>query len=140
VWNGHNFAITEADQPFAQPLLRFIVRQPRRSLPRRRQTRRKFIQPINPRDFFDQIDFAFYFRAPRWLRAFPGRQNRAQLSAILVHAQRRKTQRQQNGLNLAVRNVRTHHAQSFRARNRDFLRRALSRINIHYPGQQFAAR
>src|SRR6266481_4164282 len=56
--NGQNFAIAETDQAFAQACVRFVVRKPRRAVPCRGQTRREFIQAVNARDFFDQINFA----------------------------------------------------------------------------------
>src|SRR5256885_12695478 len=86
--NGQNFAIAETDQAFAQACFRFVVRKPRRALPCRGQTRREFIQAVNARDFFDQINFTLDFGAPGWRRRFPRREERAFRAAALVDANR----------------------------------------------------
>ena len=71
VRNREDFAVAEADQTFANALLGFEFRQTLRALAGGGQAWRKFIETVDARDFFDQVDFAFDFGAPTWLRAFP---------------------------------------------------------------------
>src|SRR5438477_13170136 len=82
--NRQNFMVAEADEPLAQPRFRFVMREARGALPCCRKPRRKFIKAVNARDFFDQVNFALNFGAPRRLRAFPGGENRAFRAAILI--------------------------------------------------------
>ena len=88
VWNGDNFAVAQADQPFAQARFGFVMRQARRALSRRGQARRKFIEAVDANNFLDQINLARHLGAPGRLRAFPGGQNRAGCAAILINAHR----------------------------------------------------
>ena len=64
VRDGENFAIAEADEPFAQTRFRFVVRKASGTLARGGQARRKFVEAVDARDFFDEIDFARHFGAP----------------------------------------------------------------------------
>jgi len=64
VRDSYNFAVSETDQTFAQARFRFIVRKPSRTHARGRQARRKFVQSVNSRDLFDQVNFAFHVSAP----------------------------------------------------------------------------
>ncbi len=115
------------------------MRQSRRALTRDRKTRWKFVETVDARDLFDQIDFAFDFRAPRRLRAFPCGEQRAFGAAILVDANGRESQRAESRLDFLVGNVRTHHAKNLGTRDANFLRRALARINIDDASEQFPA-
>src|SRR5438876_101134 len=130
VRNSHNFPIPQANETLAQTSFGFTLRQARRSLPCRRQARRKFVEAVDACDFLDQIDFAFDFGAPRRLRALPRREERAFRAAVVVDANRSKAERAQAGFNLLIGNVRTHDAQNFRTRHADLLRRAFAGINI----------
>ena len=103
------------------------------------QARRKFVEAVDARDFFDQIDFAFDFGAPRRLRAFPRGQQRAFRAAILVDSHGSKAERAKNRFDFFVGNVGAHHAKKFRARQLDFFRCAFAGINIDDAGEQFAA-
>ena len=64
VRNGQDFAIAETDEPFAQTRFGFVVWQASGALARGGQARRKFVEAVDARDFFDEIDFAFDFGAP----------------------------------------------------------------------------
>ncbi len=123
--DGQDFAIPETDQALANLRLRLVIGQAQSALARNWKTRREFVQAINARDLFDQIDFALDFRAPGRLRAFPRRQQRSVRATILVHAHGRKSQRAETRLDFFVRNVGAHHPQKFRARqHRSFSARA----------------
>src|SRR6266851_8112121 len=139
VRNGHDFAVPESDEPLAQTRFRFVMRKARRALACGRQTGRKFVEAVNARDFFDQIDFAFDFGAPGRLRTFPGREKRAFRATVLVDSNGGEAERAEAAFHLLVRDVRTHDPQNFGARDTDFFRGALAGININYAGKQFAA-
>ena len=114
------------------------MREARRSLASRRQTRREFIEAVNAGNFFDQINFAFDLGAPGGLRAFPGGEERAFRAAVMVDSNGSETEGAEARLDLLVRNVCAHHAKNFGARHADFVRRALAGINIDDAGEQFA--
>ena len=105
--------IAQADQPLAQPILGFGVRQPRRRLFSGMQPRRKFFQAIMPRYFFDQIHFARDVLPPGGLAATPCRERRIRGAARFIHASWGKTQRAENCLDLCIRHAGSHHAQQF---------------------------
>ena len=129
--NGQGFVIAETDQALAQPRFRFVLRQARSPNAGGRQTRRKFVEAVNARDFFDEIDLARDVGAPRRLRAFPRREQRIRRSLVVVHAHGRKSQRGENRFQVLVGNVRAHDAQQFRSRDRNLFRGALSRLDVH---------
>ena len=115
------------------------MRESRRTLPGRGQTRRKFVETVNARDFLDEIDFALDFGAPGRLRAFPRREKRARRAAVLVDSNGRKTKRAEAGFNFLVGHVGAHDAKNFRARHADFFWRTLARKNVNDTGKQFAS-
>src|SRR5882762_3131905 len=137
--NRQNLTVTETDEPFAQARFGFVVREARCALPRRGQTRRKFVEAVNARDFFDQINFALDLGAPGRLRALPCGEERAFRAAVLIDSNGGETESAETGLHLLVGNVRTHHAKNFGARHVDFFRGALAGININNAREQFAA-
>src|SRR2546422_10495460 len=114
------------------------MREARRSLASRRQTRRKFIEAVNAGNFFDQINFAFDFRAPGRLGAFPGGEERAFRTTVLVDSNGSETEGAEARLDLLVRNVRAHHAKDFGAGHADLFRGALAGITIDDAGEQLA--
>ena len=132
--NRQNLAVTEADEPLAQARFGFELRESRRTLPSRGQTRRKFVEAVNARNFLDEIDFARDFGAPGRLRAFPSREERARRAAVLVDSNGRKTKRAESGFNFLVGHVGAHHAKDFRARHADFFWRTLARKNVNDTG------
>ncbi len=69
--NGDDFLIAKADQDFAQAVLGFRGFKARGGKLCRGQARRKFIDAVNSRDFFDQIHFARHIAAPGRLPALP---------------------------------------------------------------------
>src|ERR1700730_14461151 len=138
VGNGENFSVTEADQTLAQARFGFVVGQAGGALACRGQARRKFVQAVDARDLFDQIDFALDLPAPGGLRAFPGCQQRFRRAAVLVHAYRSKPEGAEGRLDLPIGDVRAHDAENFRAGQADFLRRALARVDVHHAREQFA--
>ncbi len=105
VGNGDDFAIAEADQTLAEARFGFVVRETRGSDAGGGQARGKFVEAINAGDFFDEIDFAFHFGAPRGLGAFPRGQERTFGAAILIDADGCEAEGAQAGLNLLVGNV-----------------------------------
>ena len=137
--NRQDFAVAETDEPFTQTRFRFVIWQSRCALPRHGQTRRKFVEAINPRDFFDEIDFAFHFRAPRRLRTFPRGEKRTLRATILVDSNGSEAERAEARFYFLVGHVRAHNTENFRARHADLFRRALSWININDAGKEFAA-
>src|SRR2546422_6116705 len=114
------------------------MREARRSLASRRQTRRKFIEAVNAGNFFDQINFAFDVGAPGRLSAFPGGEERAFRTAVLVDSNGSETEGAEARLDLLVRNVRAHYAKNFGASHADCFRRPLAGITIDNAGEQFA--
>src|SRR5258708_11303710 len=137
--NRQNLAVTETDEPFAQTRFGFVVGKARCALPRRGQTRRKLIEAVNARDFFDQINFALDLGAPGRLRALPCGEERAFRAAVLIDSSGGETESAETGFRLLVGNVRTHDAKNFGARHVDFFRGALAGININNAREQFAA-
>src|SRR6266436_878757 len=135
VRNRQDFAIAKTDEPLAQTRFRFVVWKASRALASRRQTWRKFIEAVNTRNLFDQIDFALDFGAPGRLRAFPRSEKRTFRAAVLIASHRRETERAEAGFDLLVRNIRAHHAKNFSARHADFYRGALAGIDIDNAGE-----
>src|ERR1700686_910964 len=115
------------------------MREARRALPRGGRTRREFIEAVNARDFFDQIDFALDLGAPGGLRTFPRGEERAFRAAVLIDSNGSETERAETRFDFLVGNVRAHDAENFGARHADFFRGALARININNASEQFAA-
>ncbi len=139
VRNRQDFAIAETNQTFADAQFGFVFRQALRALACSGQARRKFIEAVDARNFFDQIDFAFDFSAPGGLRAFPRGEQRAFRAAIFADSNGSKAQRAENRFDLLVGYVGTHHAKKLRARQLDFLWRAFAGIDIDDASKQFAA-
>src|SRR6202158_5148955 len=107
VGNRQNLTVTETDEPFAQTRFGFVVREARRALACGRQAGRKFIEAVNARDFFDQINFAFDLGAPRGLGALPRREERAFRAAVLIDSNGGETERTKTRFHFLVGNVRT---------------------------------
>src|SRR5712692_5732003 len=137
--NRQNFAIAETDEPFAQLCFGFVVREACGALPSGRKPRRKFIEAVNSRNFFDEIDLALDFGAPGRLRAFPSGEEGAFRAAVVVDSNGSETQRAETGFNLFVGDVGAHHAENFGARHADLFRGALAGIDVNNTGEQFAA-
>ena len=140
VWNRHDFLIAEADQPLAQALFGFRLRQTRRWLARRRQPRRKLIETMDACDLFDEVDFALDVRAPGRLRALPRCEERAGRAALRVHTNRRESERAENRFDFLVGYVRAHHPKQLGAPERDFFRSALAGVDVNHAGEQLARR
>src|SRR5260370_28227096 len=98
--------MAETGEAFGQASFGCVVREARRTLPRRGQTWGKFIEAVNTRNLFDQVDFAFDFGAPGRLRAFPRSEKRTFRAAVLIASHRRETERAEAGFDLPVRNSR----------------------------------
>jgi len=113
VWNGQNLAVTETDEPLAQTRFGFVLREARRALACGRQAGRKFIEAVNARDFFDQINFAFDLGAPGGLGAFPCSEERAFRAAVLIDSNGGEAERAETGFHFLVGNVRAHDAKDF---------------------------
>src|SRR5713226_1734130 len=128
--NRQDFAIAKTDEPVAQTRFRLVMGKARRALPSGRKPRRKFIEAVNSRNFFDEIDFALDFGAPGRLRAFPSGEEGAFRAAVVVDSNGRETQRAETGFNLFVGDVGAHHAENFRG--------ALAGIDVNNTGEQFA--
>ena len=114
--NLHNFLIAERDHALAQAILRLGVRQAVRGLLRGRQARRKFVVAVVPRDFFDQVDAARHVAPPGRLLAFPHRISEPALPRFASLRIGLKSERAENFFDVAIGNVRAHHAQQFLAR------------------------
>ena len=108
-----------------------------RRLLRGRQSRRKFVVAVVPRDFFDQIDAARDVVTPGGLPALPRGGERAIAAAICVDAHGMKPQRAENFFDVAIGNVRAHHAQKFFARELDLPRLVRARDRRPQLRQEF---
>ncbi len=139
VRDGEDFAIAEADQPFAQTRFGFVVRKASGSLARGGQARRKFVEAVDARNFFDEVDFARHFGAPWRLSAFPDSQDGAGCAAILIDAHGSKPECAKDGFDFLVGHVGAHDAKKLGARDEDFFVRGLAGINVDNSGEQFAA-
>jgi len=114
------------------------VREARRALTCGRQAGRKFIEAVNARDFFDQINFAFDLGAPGRLGAFPCSEERAFRAAVLIDRTGAKPSAPRLASTSLSGTSRAHDAKDFCARHVDFLRGALA--GIKYQQRQRAIR
>src|SRR2546428_6127488 len=111
------------------------MREARRSLASRRQTRREFIEAVNAGNFFDQINFAFDLGAPGGLRAFPGGEERAFRAAVMVDSNGSETEGAEARLDLLVRNVGAHDAKNLGACHANLFRGAFAWVDVNNAGQ-----
>src|SRR5712671_5485895 len=132
VGNGDDFAIAEADQAFAEARFGFIVRETRGSDACGGETGGEFVEAIDAGDFFDEVDFALDFGAPRRLGAFPRGQERTFGATILIDAHGREAEGTETGFDLLVGNVGAHYAEEFAAGEDNFFRGAPAGIDVDY--------